>query len=226
MTGNIQQFDFSVDLLRAILWQYNDATRLQTILARKAEWYAENHTDFWTTWITDVFDLRTANEFGLAVWAQILNVPLVAATAGTGDRPVFGFAPDPGEPENGNLNFDHGNFGQDVDGTVTLTTEQKRLLLRLRYFQLTSTGAVPEINFVLATIFGAEGLAYVLDGHDMTMTYIFEFFPASNVLFVLENFDVLPRPSAVELNVLVQPRDTFGFAPYYLNFENSNFRGA
>lgn len=232
MSGNIQAFDFSVDLLQAILWQYDSAARLKHILARKSEWYVENQTNFWTSWIADVFDLRTANDFGLSVWAQILNVPLVASTSGTGDRPVFGFAPDVGEPENGNLNFENtatntgGNFGQDGDGTLALTTEQKRLLLRLRYFQLTSTGAVPEINYVLQTIFGGEGLAYVLDGHDMTMNYIFEFFPPSNVLFVLENFDVLPRPAAVGLAVLVQPRDTFGFDPYYLNFENSNFRGA
>lgn len=224
MTGNIQTFDFSVDLLQAILWQYNDAVRLQTLLQRKSDWYETNQRDFWTSWISDVFDLRTANDFGLAVWAQILNVPLVAATPVT-EYPVFGFAPDAGQPENGNLNFERGNFGQDTDGTVGLNTEQKRLLLRLRYFQITSTGAAPEINAAMTYVFGELGGVHVLDAHDMTMQYVFDFVPPSNVLFVLQNFDVLPRPAGVELTVSVTPGDRFGFAPYYLNFERSNFRG-
>lgn len=217
--STVQGFDFSVDLLRAVLWQYNDAARLRTILERKAAWYATNQTAFWSAWITDVFDLQTANDFGLSVWAQILNVPLVANTPATGGRPVFGFG-------DFNQNFDNGNFGQDTDGTVTLNTEQKRLVLRLRYYQLTSTGAVPEINRVMAEVFGHLGRVHVLDGHDMTMFYVFDFAPPSDVLFVLENYDILPRPSGVQLSVLVQPGDSFGFAPYYLNFDQSNFRGA
>jgi hypothetical protein len=31
----IQEFDFSVDLLRAILWQRNDAVNLQALLEKK-----------------------------------------------------------------------------------------------------------------------------------------------------------------------------------------------
>lgn len=218
MSGTVQQFDFSVDLLQALLWQYNDATRLQTLLERKQGWYDVNQSEFWANWVRDVFDLRTATDFGLAVWAQILNVPLVASTSGSGARPVFGFGPF-------NQNFEHGNFGQDTDGSLALNLEQKRLVLRLRYFQLTSTGCVPEINEVLNFLFGGFGDVYVLDGLDMTMEYVFTYVPPSNVLFVLEQFDLLPRPQGVGSSIVVTPRDRFGFAPYYLNFENSNFGG-
>lgn len=219
MSRDVQEFDFSVDLLQALLWQYNDAARLQGILTRKAAWYVENQTEFWTDWIADVFDLRTANDFGLAVWAQILNVALVAAVPATEDRPVFGFG-------DFNLNFGNGNFGRDLNGAVSLNTEQKRLLLRLRYFQLTSTGAAPEINAMLAYLFGVLGGVYVLDGHDMTAVYVFDFIPPSNMLFVFQNFDILPRPAGVETTILVEPRDRFGFDPYYLNYDNANFGGA
>ena len=34
---NIQEFDFSVDILQALLWQYNDATKLQALLQKKQE---------------------------------------------------------------------------------------------------------------------------------------------------------------------------------------------
>ena len=83
MSGGIQLFDFSVDLLRAILWQYNDATRLQSLLQQKQDWYNEQQTEFWSSWYRDVFNLDTANDFGLAVWSIILEVPLTIGVPGT-----------------------------------------------------------------------------------------------------------------------------------------------
>jgi hypothetical protein len=215
--ATVQDFDFSVDLLQAILWQYDNASRLKSLAVQKSEWYAENQQAFWSAWVRDVFNLQTANDFGLAVWARILNVPLVASVPASEDRPVFGF----GEH---NLNFYDGNFGRDTSGTVNLSTEQKRLVLRLRYFQLVSNGTVPEINAFLRLLFGEEGTVYVLDSLDMSYAvYVFDFIPSSSVLFVLEQFDLLPRPAGVGTSILVAPGESFGFAPYYLNFENSNF---
>lgn len=220
-----QEFNFSVDLLRAILWQYNTAERLQTILERKSDWYEINQNLFWQNWYSDVFNLLTANDFGLSVWARILNIPLVATIPSSGDRPVWGFGAN-------NLNFFPGNapdqfpnFGLDEDGVLSLTTEQKRLVLRLRWFQLTTRGAVTEINRVLADVFRPYGLVYVLDGLDMSANYIFTFVPDQRLRQVLANFDVLPRPAGVQIATLILPRDSFGFDPYYLNFNNSNFGG-
>lgn len=217
MAGTIQQFDFSVDLLQALLWQYERATRLQAILTAKSAWYAENQTAFWSNWYRDVFDLRTANDFGLTVWARILGFPLVAGVPGSGDRPVFGFDPT-GE------NFENGTFGLDENGVLTLTTEQKRLVLFLRYFQLTSNGTPVQINEFLARTFADLGRVYVQDGLDMTCTYLFEFAPPASLVFILENFDILPRPAGVELKVLISPAEAFGFAPYYLNFNHGVFK--
>lgn len=215
----VQQFDFSVDLLQAILWQYDGAPKLLSLANQKADWYDENQRTFWEAWYNDVFNLQTANDFGLAVWARILNVPLVATVSASEDRPVFGFG-------DHNLNFDNGNFGRDVSGTINLTTEQKRLVLRLRYFQLVNNGTVPEINAFLRLLFGADGSVYVLDSLDMSYAvYVFDFIPAASVLFVLEQFDLLPRPAGVGTSILIAPGDSFGFAPYYLNFENGNFGG-
>lgn len=213
----IQQFNFDVDLLQALLWQYNDAARLQSILRQKEAWYEAAHAEFWNAWITDVFDLRTANDFGLSIWGRLLGVPLVAPVAGSGAREVWGFGVH-------NRNFFDGNFGRDTSSTISLTTEQKRLVLRLRYYQITTQATVPEINRVLAELFGAG--TYVLDGGDMTAVYVFTYVPDAAVLFVLERFDLLIRPAGVELQVLIEPGDSFGFDPYYLNFENSNFGGA
>jgi len=90
--SQIQTFDFSVDLLRALLWQHNKAERLESLLRQKQAWYDANQSGFWTDWIADVFDLRTANDFGLAVWAVILDIPLVVASSvDPDDKPIWGF---------------------------------------------------------------------------------------------------------------------------------------
>lgn len=213
---SVQAFDFSVDLLRAILWQYNDAARLQGLLERKAAWYAENHAGFWTDWVADVFDLRTANDFGLAVWAIILDVPL-AITASPDDpgKPVWGFGPY-------RNNFNNGNFA--TTSGAGLTTAQKRLVLRLRYFQLTTRATVPEINAFMAYLFADLGPVYVLDGLDMTAHYIFAFPIDSKLATVLSDYDLLPRPAGVLVrfsNPTV--RDVFGFGLYHVNFNRGNF---
>jgi len=220
VTERVQPLDFFTDLSLALLWQYDKAVRLQSLVAAKQGWYDGQHSAFWSDWIRDVFDLRTANDFGLTVWAQILNLPLLALAPASGDREVFGFG-------DFNLNFENGNFGRDIDAALSLSTEQRRLALRLRYFQLVTRGTVPEVNAFLAVLFGDEGNAYVLDSLDMeTATYVFDFLPDPSVTFVLEQFDLLPRPAGVGVRILINPADRFGFDPYYLNFENSNYGGA
>ena len=146
MTSRVQAFDYSVDVLSSLLWQYNSAENLEALLTRKQEFYNTAQTRFWSDWVRDVFDLRTANDFGLAVWTAILGVPLFNDTTVSPDNyPAFGF----GDTTSGASpiqNFNNGNFATSSDNFINLTTEQRRLLLRVRYFNLTTTGTVSEIN--------------------------------------------------------------------------------
>lgn len=216
MTDYIQDFDFSVDLLRCVLWQYNDATRLQSLLAQKQDWYVQNQTDFWQSWCRDVFDLRTANAFGLSVWGEILKESRETKVEGTGaDYPAFGFGPF-------RRNFKHGNFRRADAGHIRLSTDQYRMLLQLRYFKLTSRGTVPEINAFLQRLFGDQGAVYVLDPLDMSFAvYVFTFEPASWQRFVLTDMDTLPRPAGVGVSIRVVSRPSFGFGPQHLNFSGT-----
>jgi hypothetical protein len=183
-----QAFDLSVDLLQCLLWQYNEATALQTLLDRKQKWFDNVQQKFWTDWVSDVFDLTTANDFGLAVWAAILDVPLVVVPDAQLTKPLFGFGAF-------NSGFTQGNFAS-AQMVSSLTTEQRRLVLRMRYFQLTTRCAVPEVNAFLALIFG-EGVVYVEDLGDMKIRYVFTQQPSSAVELILSEFDVLPRPAGV-----------------------------
>lgn len=213
----IQAFDYSVNLLQAILWQYNEAERLQSLLQQKNDWYIDNQTEFWTDWYNDVFNLQTANDFGLTVWAIILGIPLTITNPviEAGDKWGFGAF---------RFNFTNGNFAQ-VQNGINLPTEQRRLILRLRYFQLITRGAIPEINQFLKFAFADFGNVYVLDGLNMTMTYVFTFAPPSQLFEVLQDLDVLPRPAGVGINFVITTRETFGFGEFHKNFNNGNFIG-
>lgn len=215
--STVQELDLSVDALKAILWQYDNAERLKTLVTLKQQWYERNHSEFWSNWIRDVFDIRTANEFGLNVWARILNIPLLVEVASSKQKEAFGFGAN-------HQNFGNGNFARGNSGTIGLTLEQKRLIVRLRYFQLTSRGTVPEINSFLKELFGSRGNVFVVDSLDMTYaTYFFTYQPDSQLQLILEKYDLLPRPSAVGVRWQVQARPSFGFGVNHLNFENGNF---
>ena len=217
MSERIQDFDFSVDLLKSLLWQHDNAEGLKTLLRRKQEWYDTSQRDFWDAWFRDVFDLDTANDFGLAVWSRILDVPLQVRIEADVNRPAFGFGIN-------HENFTNGSFARGQTGDIPLNTEQQRLVLKLRYFQLISRGAVPEINEWLFELFGDQGTVFVVDSNDMTFaTYFFSFQPSSQLAFILEKYDLLPRPAGVGVRVRVQVKPSFGFGPNHLNFNNGNF---
>lgn len=181
--------DFVVDVTRSILWQYDDSEKIRSLVESKAAWYRENVTDFWNWWLVNVFDLRTANQFGLNVWAIILGMPVTGPESTGKDGPAWAF---------GSLrqNFGHGNFGSS-GGVRPLLPEQLRTLLRLRYLQMTSRGTIPETNRFLSEIF-TQG-AYVIDNHDMTMTTIFESTLDADIRYMLDTMDMIPRPSGVKM---------------------------
>lgn len=214
--GTIQQFDFSLNLLQAILWQYTNAQTLQSLLTQKQRWYDVNQQQFWQDWYDDVFNLQSANAFGLSVWSIILGLPLFVNNPAPGDEgAVFGFDTQTG------FNFDNGIFG-DLN-TYQLPTETARLALQLRYFQLTGSGTVPEVNRMLAFVFQNYGRAWLTDNHDMTQTYIFDFPVTFDLQYLFDNYDILPRPAGVSSTWVDATRDYFGFASGDFNFDNGTF---
>lgn len=208
---------FRVDLSRAILWQYEDAENIKALVAASQQAFDELVSDFYESWYDDVFNIETANEFGLHVWARILGVNLGAPQYADPDREVWGF----GEA---NLNFGNGNFGSTQDGIISLNTEQKRLIIRLRYAQLTTRPSILAVNEALSAIFRDRGKVYVVDYLDMSQSIVmFDFEQDAEVQQVLDNYDLLPRPAAVGVRWQFVAEGSFGFGEHHLNFNNGNF---
>lgn len=202
----IEQPDFSINLTQVLQWMRNNAVNLSQMIENEQTWYTENYTEFWQNWVQDVFDLRTANAFGCAVWCIILNIPYFLQIVPPLDQPVWGFNLEP--PVNNNVNFENGNFAAPNYPKYVLTLEEQRIVLRLRYFQLITRGAIPEINAFLDLIFNdpdgiLQGGAWAIDDFDMTMLYTFNCPISVNLFRVLTEYDILPRPAAVELEYLL-----------------------
>lgn len=208
---NIQQLDFSIDLLKVVPWQYDNSPNLRGLLDKKQKWYDENHTKFWQDWEKNVFNLRTANAFGLNVWSIILNLPLYTRDdASPPDYKAFGFA-------KFGMNFNNGNFAISGDVLNKLSLEQKRQLLILRWWNLVGDGSMYMINQAINDVFGKD--VYCLNGHDMTITYVFQSKLPDIMMNLLKTQDILPRPAGVEAKILTKPRAAFGFADFGLNFD-------
>lgn len=64
----------TVNLLECMLWQYNKAERLQAIIQACQDEMDGNTKDFWNDFYTNIFNIDTANTFGLSVWGILLGV--------------------------------------------------------------------------------------------------------------------------------------------------------
>lgn len=69
----VLNIDPGIDLKQCLLWQYNNSQALRDLLNAKQNWYTQNHAQFWQNWYDNVFNINTADDFGLAVWGQILK---------------------------------------------------------------------------------------------------------------------------------------------------------
>lgn len=221
VVDNIQLFDFSINLLSALLWQHNDAVNLQSLMQQKQSWYEENQTKFWQDWLVNVFDLRTANQFGIVVWSIILDFPLYINLAPAGDYENWGFG-------DNNQNFGNGNFASANGTSIQLPLETQRLALQLRYFQLCNSGTVPEINRFMNFVFNQfngspDGTVYLQDNNNMTQIYKFNFVLSWDLVFLLQNYDILPRPCGVAQTYIDATSKTFGFGKDRVNFSGGNF---
>ena len=73
--SNIFEYTPNIDFEKHVFWQYNNSPNINSLVSQKQDWYIENHQNFWRNWITNVLTLSTANDYGLAVWGNLLQTP-------------------------------------------------------------------------------------------------------------------------------------------------------
>jgi hypothetical protein len=66
---------YNTDQTQVLKWMHNNAPNITKLIKSKANWYAINQTQFWSDFYTNIFNLKTANIFGISIWCIILGVP-------------------------------------------------------------------------------------------------------------------------------------------------------
>ena len=221
------------------IWQYANAKNLNAIINDELEFFNVNVNQFFTNWEKDVFNLITANTFGLNVWGKILGVPrpsVPAVNGGIDASGVFRFA-----------NVDtHRWHSIWISGSVvpTLNIEYEpsedaipipnqlgdnayRTILLAKIRLLYSNGSVHDINDFVQRLLGYYSPAngwiknenvYVQDNYNMTMTVMFNSLPSSAALSVLTTDGLSPRPAGVFLNyAVISNEGAFGFSEAEMN---------
>lgn len=151
---------YNASVLQHLKWEQNKAPNLTSLVEKKAEWLAEYNEGFWENWYTNVFNIDTANSFGLSLWCIILGVSsdLFDFTPAT-QRWAFGrfrenFIYDPNyhttNPLPTNKQSKGGNFGSEGDALSNL--DDVRTLLKFRYATLVSSGRIAYMNRMMNMI--------------------------------------------------------------------------
>lgn len=73
--SDILENNTAIDFEKHLLWQYNNAPALESLMQSKQEWYNVNHVNYWNDYIKNVLNIATANEYGLSIWGSILQIP-------------------------------------------------------------------------------------------------------------------------------------------------------
>lgn len=177
-----------ISVERTILSQYSHSPTLVQ-LVKDIDACIDPTTDF-NTFFSFVFNVDTAQGFGLDIWGRIvgvgrqINVPALTPNPG-----AFAFTP----------------------GVYTMPDAQYRKVILMKALaNITATNA-NSINTLISNLFAGRGRCYVMDGLDMTLEYRFEFW-LEPYEYVIITGGVAPRPAGVLLKVFqVDVLTTFGF---------------
>lgn len=149
-------------ILQALKWMQNNAPNIQSLVQQKSDWYAQFNEGFWNDWKTNIFDIRTANSFGIMIWCTILGVPSslfglyptgkTSWAYGANRQNYIYSGTDPLLPD---PNLEGGNFFGGGNATI-VDIQDARWTLMLRYAALVSNGRIALMNHMLRFIFNDD----------------------------------------------------------------------
>lgn len=151
-----------------------------------------------------VFNLHTAQGFGLDAWGRIVNVPRQMNFPDPQGE-YFGFA-------DGFYPFNQRPFYAGTSTAYDLPDNAYRSLILIKAMANILRATAPNINKLLKSVFGGKKSYFLLVGH-MKARYVFEFSLSSFERFIVYESGILPTPCGVDLEYLdAIPPETFGFA--------------
>lgn len=173
-------------IMETVLSQYANSPVLLSLIRSFSDWL--DPASRFDAFFSLVWNIDTAQGWGLDVWGRILGVSRVLQVP-AGE--FLGF-----EQQDEAQSFGHGIFYRGANSTnnAVLTDAAYRDLLLAKAALNITNSSIPAINQILLNLFG-DG--YVRDNLDMTIDYVFSQ-PLSPVqTAIIYQSGVLPRPAGV-----------------------------
>jgi len=153
------------------------------------------------TFYSYVWDIDTAQGFGLDIWGKIVGVTRnLLVTSGT----YFGFTEGGGQPF-GQASF----FSQYQTSSYQLSDDVYRQLILTKAMANITDCTIPVYNQLLQVLFAGRGQCYVEDLGSMLMQFTFKFGLQNYEIAIFQQSNAFPRPSGVaaqlSINGVVTP---------------------
>jgi hypothetical protein len=195
--GTVPWFDYQ----QTIISQFANSPVLTTLLSFIFQWI--DPTEFFDGFYGDIWNVLTAQGYGLDVWGRIVGVN---RNLDIGSGTYFGF-------NEGNADGDYDNFGpggqspfyagENITTTFALTDETYRQLILAKAAYNICDGSIGAVNEIMMTLFGASGVCYMADLGNMEIAYTFDFQPDPVQLAIIYQSGVLPKPVGVVASVVI-----------------------
>lgn len=177
-------FTFDADLLKNIIWQYDNAPVLKSLVNSKNEWYSENLNGFWQQIINDFLNINTANDWGLNLWGKILQVKRLYNVNGS------------------QVSLSTELYRRLILGKLQLICSNGTVPEINKYLNFIFSPYTTETAFA----------ATVRDMQDMSAVYILNFEPSEEELALIYSRTFLPTPAGVQDKIYLMPQNKiFGF---------------
>ncbi|MEX9215649.1 DUF2612 domain-containing protein [Providencia rettgeri] len=172
--------------------------------------------DFTDEFIGKVWDVLTAESYGLDIWGKIVNVSRYQK--GLINNDAFGFA-------DGFMPFNTAPFESGLQETenVRLDNDAYRTLILAKAFTNISIATIQDLNRFLNMLFKGRGVAFCNNYQKMTIGITTDFDLAPYEVTILTNTDVMPIPSGVQISINPIVAPYFGFAADSYPFNEGNF---
>lgn len=176
-------------VIRSIIESFNQAVGIE---------------DFIDNFYDMVWNIQTAGTYGLDMWGKIVVVSRLLTV--DDNEQYFGFGEAQSDPItiDGPQPFNQAPFytGVRSTSTVSLTNDAYRKLIILKAAANISDCTIPNLNRLLAFMFGDRGRAYVREDGDMQMSYVFEFALTTVELAIVKSSGAIPKPAGVLVNIV------------------------
>lgn len=150
-----------------------------------------------------MWNVLTAQGYGLDVWGRIVGVTRVVQVPNSTTGAFFGFEEAAGSWTGFGPQIGGGPFfgGSTITTTVSLSDTDFRRLVLAKAAGNISNGSIPSVNAILLALFPNRGDCFVQDNLNMSVTYIFKFTLTPTELAIVTQSGVLPTAAGVSYSI-------------------------